>query len=1143
MNLNNRYKLRIGRIAMVQFIAVVAICFFSSLNAYASTKDTGNKIVRLGYYENGTFQSGAQSDKYKSGYSYDYMQRLSVYTNWTYEYVYGEYGELYDMLVDGKIDLLTGLAYVEDREDLISYPEMAMGETQYTFLKRIGDDTVSANPKTFNGKIIGTIDGAMRSVAIRYLEQNGIEAQIVLFDDIKKRDIALVNGEIDIALVEGNGTAVDNRLEVFAIAGGADYYVCVNKQRPDLLDELNYAQDRLLAANPLLIEDLRHKWSKQSVLYSTLTESERNWIENHSELRVGYYGDNLPYCGKDKDGNVSGIIKDVVEEILSKLNISDIDIKYVEYDSFGSIKSALNNDEIDVAFPAYYDLWTAENNNLAVTNEVLQSYYNLIYKDEYPGNDSAVVAMTKQDRLTYSFKTIVFPKNEVIYFDSLSECVDAVAAGKADFCMINVYRTDSVLREKDEYKELRVAQAVQEAPLCFLVGKKDVGTLEIFNHGIELMESDFALAQTYKYEEEYVPGLMDYIKRHIVATFIIGFIVATLIIGLISRELVRNKKYIKYEEEQNQNLQDKINEISQLNIQLNNNQLKLEEAAYDHEEKIKEITILNDQLQENQRILEEGRNFATMRIQTMSEAIRGGFKRGRNDKDYSIIFVSEQFAQMLGYDSPEEFMRKSGGTMLGIVHEDDVRTEVPKATKAIRANEIYTIDYRIRCKDGSWKNVEERGRLIRNPEAGEEFWSFIVDRDELTQKSEALEAANKLNIELEKVKRQLEAARDEAEAASQAKTFFLFNMSHDIRTPMNAIMGFRDLLEKYQDIPEKRADYLKKIDDSCRVLLSIINNVLEMARIEKGAIEIEEKECNVGQIVKSINEFFEEMMAQKDINFVHREDVIHPNIYCDSVKIKDIFINILSNAYKYTNPGGDVRHTIEEIPCDRKGYARIRTTISDTGIGMSEEFLPHLFDEFAREKNTTDIKIEGTGLGMPIVKKYVDIMGGTIDVKSEKNVGTTISVTLEHKIADESAFEGDDASEDVTQLYEGKRILLAEDNELNSEIIMEILKGIGFDVDHASDGQECVDMLIQSEAGYYSLILMDIQMPNLNGYEAAMKIRALEDKEKSGIKILAVTANAFEEDRHEALKCGMNGHVAKPINIPELIREINSVLF
>lgn len=421
----------------------------------------------------------------------------------------------------------------------------------------------------------------------------------------------------------------------------------------------------------------------------------------------------------------------------------------------------------------------------------------------------------------------------------------------------------------------------------------------------------------------------------------------------------------------------------------------------------------------------------------------------------------------------------------------------------------------------------------------------LLNRELKTHQAQLSEAYEDQKDHLEEIallNTELEWAKTQAEAASSAKTSFLFNMSHDIRTPMNAIMGFRDLLEKHIDEPERRADYLRKIKEASKVLLSIINNVLEMARIEKGTVVVEEVAMNTKNFGISIFSVFSEMMAEKNIEFTHEDLVVHHNVYCDPTKIREIFMNLLSNAYKYTKPGGKVHVRLRELPSNREGYGIFETSVSDTGVGMSAEYLAHIFEEFSRENTSTANKIEGTGLGMPIVKRLVELMGGTIRVSSEKGVGTTFVVTLPHRIADEiEDAEPENVVADET-VFEGKRILLAEDNDLNAEIAEEILTSAGFMIERAEDGAICYEKIVSSETGYYDLVLMDIQMPNMDGYQATRAIRALADKEKANIPIIAMTANAFEEDRSKAINMGMNGHIAKPIDVSELLMVLARVI-
>ena len=388
----------------------------------------------------------------------------------------------------------------------------------------------------------------------------------------------------------------------------------------------------------------------------------------------------------------------------------------------------------------------------------------------------------------------------------------------------------------------------------------------------------------------------------------------------------------------------------------------------------------------------------------------------------------------------------------------------------------------------------------------------------------------------------LEDAKRAAVEANRAKSSFLLNMSHDIRTPMNAIIGFTGLLEKHQEEPERRQDYLNKLKESSALLLGLINNVLEMSRIEKGHLDLDIQACGVEQMYDMFCSVFLDMMIQKGITFCHSMDVEHEFLFCDPIKVRDVVLNLLSNAYKYTPSGGKVELYFREVPCEEEGFAIIETVVKDNGLGMSAEFIPHMFEEFSREHNTTDIKVEGTGLGMPIVKNLLDLMGGTIEVESELGKGTTFKVYIKHRIAKKSDVINVDMPDVSDVDFRGRRILLAEDNDLNAEITMEVLKDIDFIVERAEDGQRCVEMIDATPAGYYDLILMDIQMPRMNGYEATRIIRQMKDKEKANITILAMTANAFEEDKREAIESGMNAHLSKPIEVEKLIKTLKRSL-
>ena len=390
----------------------------------------------------------------------------------------------------------------------------------------------------------------------------------------------------------------------------------------------------------------------------------------------------------------------------------------------------------------------------------------------------------------------------------------------------------------------------------------------------------------------------------------------------------------------------------------------------------------------------------------------------------------------------------------------------------------------------------------------------------------------------------IERAAKRAEEASEAKTGFLFNMSHDIRTPMNAIIGFSDLLEKHLDDKEKVHDYIKKIQLSGSFLLSLINYVLEMARIESGKATLRTEVGDAQELLGALNAVFEPAVEKKRLKYNCTLDVEHRFIICDVTKVREIVLNIISNSVKYTPEGGSVTVQIKEIPWEKEGWTAYRILVEDTGIGMGAEYLPHIFEEFTRERTSTESKVVGAGLGLPIVKALIDLMGGTIQVESERGKGSKFEVILPFEIASEEEVK-DSYVKKEEKLYnrsKEKRILLAEDNELNAEIAITILEENGFKVERAEDGCKCVELFSEKPTGYYSTILMDIQMPNMDGYTASRKIRGMEREDAKAIPIIALTANAFDEDRNKAFAAGMNGHIAKPIDVGRMVRTIGALV-
>ena len=505
-------------------------------------------------------------------------------------------------------------------------------------------------------------------------------------------------------------------------------------------------------------------------------------------------------------------------------------------------------------------------------------------------------------------------------------------------------------------------------------------------------------------------------------------------------------------------------------------------------------------------------------LDMITSALPGGVKISNDDPEYSFKYVSENFAQMLGYDTPEELMEASGGTIVDLAHPDDLEHGIAQALEQYSKADHYEITYRMKCKNGSWKYIEDRGHKIRKPDGMIEHWNLILDQNELVEKTIALESEKKAN---------------------QSKSDFLSRMSHDMRTPLNGIIGLMDICMKH---PEDRT-----LVDSSRLkarvaadhLLSLINDTLEMSKLENEETKISKEDFYLPDLLHEV-ETIAQMMADKECITIHFMDdpysIPYPNLTGSSLRVKQIFLNLITNSIKYNRKNGSVDCFLkEEKQSDNR--VLVDVTIKDTGIGMSEDFLKNIFQPFVQADQGARSHYKGTGLGMAIVKELLDRMDGTIRIDSVENQGTFIHVVIPFEIAEEPAVV-QEMSELPKENLSGCRILLAEDNELNREIASFLLKDEGISVTEAEDGQQAVECFLKMPEGYYDAVLMDIMMPVMDGYQAARAIRGSGKKDAEMIPIIAMTANAFAEDKRKTMEAGMDAHLSKPLNVPELMETI-----
>lgn len=524
-------------------------------------------------------------------------------------------------------------------------------------------------------------------------------------------------------------------------------------------------------------------------------------------------------------------------------------------------------------------------------------------------------------------------------------------------------------------------------------------------------------------------------------------------------------------------------------------------------------------------------------IEPILERMPGGFFIYHADGNEELLYLNSAVLRIFGCQTDEEFRELTGFTFRGMVHPDDIE-EIENSIRNQIASSIYDFDYveyRIVQKDGSIRWIADYGHFLHTEAYGDIFYVFIDDNTE-RMKHYMTEQVQRQNL--------LESALSQAQTANIARNTFLQNMSHDIRTPLNVIIGYTELAKKHKMEQNKIENYLNQICAASEQLLSIVKASLEVTRIESGKVYLVENIVALDDLLADIECSIRPQVKAKAIHFaIDRSQVRHNVIYIDDIRMKEILFQLLDNALKYTQQGGLVRLTVIETEAKMSRYAQFVFTVEDNGRGIAQEFRKDLFQPFERERNTTKSGVLGTGLGLSVVKNLVELMDGSIEVESNVGQGSRFRIRLLLKVPEELSEENPILVDSDSSInLEGKRILLVEDNEINREIAQELLMDEGYLVETANDGSVAVEMIKNASSFYYSLVLMDIQMPVMDGYTATREIRALQDEKLARIPIIALSANAFAEDYKRSIEAGMDAHVPKPIQMEELQETIRHVL-
>ena len=1049
------------------------------------------KVVRIPYLASNRLLIVDEDNNPVSGYAYEYIQTIGTYAGWELQYIPCEsFSDCMKKLLEGEYDV----SYTPERAKQILFPEEPMGNEYYYLYTAVKNTSiVSGDYSTMNGRKVGVTTGTVITGLLKeWCKKRNVKLQFIEYDDIGDKEAALQAGKIDLNL-EVSMLAKRNLSAVEKI-GSSSYYLVASRNRPDLIEDINTAMDKILNHDLYYFLRLQERYFSETVLSRTLTTEEKKWLEGHKVLRVGYFDKYLPFSAQDKNGRAIGAGVEAIKGIIKALNLSrKLKVEFFCYDNQEEGYRAVESGEVDIMFPAYISNSVKQDYKIMGGKIIATLTSDLAYESNYGNGRIKRIGVNRNNLMQYYYSRDCYPHAKVVFYDDIQGCLNGLLNGTADGTFLNGLRSEALLKP-GKYHSIRKVRAKNDFELHMAFAEDSIGLMLLMDRGLTMLDPDFISKAAYSYFMQMnTYTLMDFLQEHILATIITVAFLAALLMALIGFRISNRK-----------------------------------------------LAGINPEL-----------------------------------KDYS-----------------------------------------------------------------------ETIEIQRQQESN-------------------------LRKQLEKNRNELERALQMAQAASRAKTTFLSNMSHDIRTPMNAIIGFTGLAASHIDDKERVQDYLTTISRSSEHLLALINDVLEMSRIESGKITLNRQVESLAEILHGLRDIVRaDIQAKQHRFFIEAVNIRNEFVICDKMRINQILLNLVSNAIKYTHPGGTISLRITESPGIKPGYAAFEIRCKDNGIGISENFAKTIFDPFTREENSTVSGIQGTGLGMAITKNIVQMMGGNISIKSKKGEGTEFIISVIFKTADRPASDpanpqleglhclvlcsnenesrnisdmlrsagmnsewcvsGEDAAactekalrrgdpfkvyvldwqvpdvngletvrrirkaagedaviivtaddrienekeareagvagfaekplfpsdlqkillqiggkklpvptagEEQSFSFKGKKVLMVDDSKLNLKVGMLLLKEQGMIVDTAPDGQAAIDMIWEKGIDAYDFVLMDIQMPVMDGYATTAVIRKLPNGDK--LKIIAFSANAFEEDKAKSLKAGMNGHIAKPLKISELLAEL-----
>ena len=1050
--------------------------------AFAGT-DTREKAVRVGYFTMDNFMEGGSDGSPQSGFTYELLCEIAAYNHWDIEYVYGDFSDLYKELEAGDIDILPNMIDTEERRKKILFHPLALN-TEHYYISELGRDAPddTPDPAVLNGKRLATVKGALEE---KYFDVwaggKGVSMDKVYCGGFDEAWELVREGKADYIL-NINNTASDASFTPLFEVGQHGVYFGIAQDREDIIEDIDYALKMIDDVSPFLISDLQQRYLNEALSSYSLSREEKDWIESHSVLRIGGLKGDKPYAYEDENGEVVGSYVELTELILKKLSIDTLTVEWSLYDSTDDLRTALRDGEVDLICPEYHSYGLAEQNGLVISETIIDIPMGILFRAAgFDGVKSIAIGGTRPG-LAYAQE--YFSEAEILAYDTVDHLVKAVSNGEADAAAANI----SALQEsiKNSRKDFILSPLSEPCSVCYAAAEQNHELIMLMNRGHHLIDRNELNSVDVKYsaDKTRLEIARDFLRGNFVFLLLFCLFIIAIITYAVNRAVSSRKLKINLDEITRQN---EIIEASRQEL----------EAA--------------------QKTLNERNVYLGYFLKSFNSAYIVDLAHN----SFEILYMNPAFQNVFTIEGNKQSMEDFIGNH---IHPED-REMMKKMSDSSNVMRLLETESEL-----SFTVKEVFGDIVKTMRV------FIVRGTDNTRATVAfMDISGELEAEKEYSRK--------LEAANRAKSTFLFNMSHDIRTPMNAIIGFNNMALSHIDDKETVLDSLNKVSISSRQLLSLINDVLDMARIESGAVKCEYAPADIIKTTADLVEIVKESTSKSLTVESDFSGIGHRFVMADTIHMNSILTNVIGNSVKYTPEGGTIRVAAVETPSGREGVYAYDFVVEDNGIGMTEEFLKHIFEEFSREKTSTVSGIQGTGLGMAITKRLIELLGGTIDIQSKIGEGTRTVIHIEMDAADPDSIRAESADAGIDEtVLKGKKVLLAEDNELNREIAEDILSEAGMIIDTAEDGDIAVEKMKEAEAGRYDIILMDIQMPRMNGYEATIAIRALPDEWASSIPIVAMTANAFEEDKQNAINAGMNGHITKPVDVQKVISTLADIL-